>query len=130
MKKIFFIGAGGHFKDVFYWYLDQMLYENKKNEIKGIIDDYKEHLKIEKSSKLRIYKSNKISIKDNIHLILSIGQMQIRKKIIKKFGKFKFENCVHPKANISIGSSYKKGNIFAPNAIISGNANIGEFNKS
>ena len=128
MKKIFFIGAGGHFRDVYNWYLDQMIYQKKKNEIKGIIDDYKEHLKIEKSAKLKIYKSNKITLKDDIYLILSIGQIQIRKKVIKKFRNFKFENCIHPRAVISPGSSYKKGNIFAPNAIISGNAKIGEFN--
>ena len=128
MKKIFFIVAGGHFKDVFNWYLDQMKYQGKKSEIKGIVDDFKIDLKYEPTTKLKIYKFDDLEISSNIYFILSIGQMAIRKKIIEKFKDFNFETCIHPRATISENCSYKKGNLFGPNSVIAGDSQIGDFN--
>ena len=72
-----------------------------KNEIKGIIDDDKVHLKYETSTKLKIYKFDDIKITNDIYFILAIGQMSIRKKIIAKYKDYNFETCIHPKAIIS-----------------------------
>ena len=83
MKKILFIGAGGHFKEVFVWYLDQIKQQGLKNEIKGIVDDDKIHLGHEPISKLKIYKFEEIKITNDVHFILAIGQMNIRKKLFQ-----------------------------------------------
>ena len=48
MKNIFFIGSGGHFKEIFNWYKEQIKIKNLKSNIKGIIDD-RSKLKIEKN---------------------------------------------------------------------------------
>ena len=128
MKKIFFIGRGGHFKDVFGWYVDQLKHKKLHSEIKGIIDNDKTDLKHDSFSKLKIYKFKDLKVAKDIYLILAIGNMNIRKKIINKFCKYKFETCIHPRAIVSQNCFYKKGNIFGPNSIITGNAKIGNFN--
>ena len=128
MKKILFIGAGGHFKEVFVWYLDQIKQQGLKNEIKGIVDDDKIHLGHEPTSKLKIYKFEEIKITNDVHFILAIGQMNIRKKIISKYKNLNFETCIHPNASISKNCVYKKGNLFGPNTVIAGDCKLGNFN--
>ena len=109
MKKIFFIGSGGHFKDVFCWYIDRLKYQKHDSEIKGIIDDNKIDLKYDLFTKLKIYKFKDLKIEKDFHFILAIGQMEIRKKIINQFSTYKFETCIHPRAIISENCFYKKG---------------------
>ena len=125
MKKILFIGAGGHFKDVFNWYLDQTKQQGLKNEIKGIIDDEKIHLEYEPVTKLKIYKFEEIDITNELYFILAIGQISIRKKIISKYQNLNFETCIHPNASISTNCVYKKGNLFGPNVVIAGDCKLG-----
>ena len=128
MKKLFFLGGGGHFKEVFNWYLDQLQSTGASNKLVGIIDDDKIEMNVEPTSKLKIYSSDSIKYEENIYLVLAIGQISLRKKVTSQFKEFNFETCIHPSANISINVSYKKGNLFGPNCIISGDAKIGEFN--
>jgi sugar O-acyltransferase (sialic acid O-acetyltransferase NeuD family) len=128
MKKILFIGAGGHFKDVFNWYLDQTKQQGLKNEIKGIIDDEKIHLEYEPVTKLKIYKFEEVDITNELYFILAIGQISIRKKIISKYQNLNFETCIHPNASISTNCVYKKGNLFGPNVVIAGDCKLGNFN--
>ena len=56
MKNIFFIGSGGHFKETFNWYKDQIKNGHLKSNIRGIIDD-KSDVEVEKNTKLKILKS-------------------------------------------------------------------------
>jgi sugar O-acyltransferase (sialic acid O-acetyltransferase NeuD family) len=127
MKNIFFIGSGGHFKETFNWYKDQINNKNLKSNIKGIIDD-KSDLKIEKNTKLKILKSKQVKNEKNNYLILSIGSINKRKSILKKFKNYNFENLIHPSATISSMVKFGKGNIFSPNVVLSGDAKLGNFN--
>ncbi len=128
MKKILFIGAGGHFKEVFVWYLDQVKQKGMKSEIKGIVDDDKIHLKQEPLTKLKIYKFQEIKMTNDLYFILAIGKMSIRKKIIEKYQNLNFETCIHPTSVISKNCVYKKGNLFGPNTVIAGDCKLGSFN--
>ena len=128
MKKIFFLGSGGLFKEIFYWYKDQIKFESSQNEIIGVIDDDVSGQRFEEFSKLKRIKSKDLKNEKNIYLIVAMGLTEIRSKVINKFKKFKFENVIHPSASISGGANYGKGNVFCPNTIISGDAKIGNFN--
>ena len=73
MKNIFFIGSGGHFKEIFNWYKEQIKIKNLKSNIKGIIDD---------RSKLKIEKNSKLIMKKSLRLIFFLTQnSKVREKI-------------------------------------------------
>jgi len=127
MKNIFFIGSGGHFKEIFNWYKEQIKIKNLKSNIKGIIDD-RSKLKIEKNSKLKILNSKQIKNEKNNYLILALGLLDKRKLILKKFKNYNFENVIHPSATISQEVKFGNGSVFAPNTVISGDAKLGNFN--
>ena len=115
MKKIFFLGSGGLFKEIFYWYKDQIKFESSQNEIIGVIDDDVSGQRFEEFSKLKRIKSKDLKNEKNIYLIVAMGLTEIRSKVINKFKKFKFENVIHPSASISGGANYGKGNVFWKN---------------
>ena len=127
MKNIFFIGSGGHFKEIFNWYKEQIKIKNLKSNIKGIIDD-RSKLKIEKNSKLKILNSKQIKNEKNNYLILALGLLDKRKLILKKFKNYNFENVIHPSCTISQEVKFGNGSVFAPNTVISGDAKLGNFN--
>jgi len=127
MKNIFFIGSGGHFKEIFNWYKEQIKIKNLKSNIKGIIDD-RSKLKIEKNSKLKILNSEQIKNEKNNYLILALGLLDKRKLILKKFKNYNFESVIHPSATISQEVKFGNGSVFAPNTVISGDAKLGNFN--
>ena len=127
MKNIFFIGSGGHFKEIFNWYKDQIKNKNLKTNIKGIIDD-KADIKVEKNTKLKILNSQQIKNEKNNYLILALGLLDKRKSILKKFKNYNFENVIHPSTTISQEVKFGKGNVFAPNTVVSGDAKLGSFN--
>ena len=81
MKYIFFIGAGGFFKEQFI-YLNSMLNEKKHKDFKvaGIIDD-NDNIKLDRFSGLKIYKPNKVKYSEDKYLILTIGDPKNKKFI-------------------------------------------------
>lgn len=128
MKKIFFLGCGGLFKEIFYWYKDQVRNDKTQNHIVGVIDDNLYDKKIDEFTKLKIVNSKDLKNEKDIYLILSTGILDVRIKILNQFKEFNFETLIHPSAQISEGATFGKGNVFSPNTIIAGNAKIGNFN--
>ena len=128
MKKIFFIGAGGHFREIFHWYNHQVRNDKSQSHVVGVIDDNLSNKKFEEFTKLKIIKSKDLKNEKDIYLILSTGILDVRIKILKQFKKFNFETLIHPSAQISEGATFGKGNVFSPNTVIAGNAKIGNFN--
>ena len=122
------MGGGGFFKEVYNWYLDQIIHENSKNKIVGIIDDGLIYQGFENYSKLPFINSEKVKNENDIYLIISTGVNQIRNRIIDDFEKYNFETLIHPSSVISEGANYGKGNIFCPNSVVAGNAIISNFN--
>ena len=129
IKKIFFIGSGGHFREQFQWFRDFVAKEKIKNyNIIGIIDDVNYKLNFDKYSGLKIFRSKDIKYSSDKHLILSIGEPKTRNFFIKKFSKFNFFNLIHPSAIVSSYAKIGKGTIISPLSIIAGNATVGDFN--
>jgi hypothetical protein len=79
IKKIFFIGSGGCFKEQFQWFRDFVVKEKIKNyNIIGIIDDVNYKLNLDKYSGLKIFRSEDIKYSSDKYLILSIGEPKTR----------------------------------------------------
>jgi acetyltransferase EpsM len=129
MKKIFFIGSGGHFREQFHWLQDFITKKKVKNyNVVGIIDDINYKLNRDNYSGLKIYRSKDVKYSSDKYLILSIGEPKTRSLFIKIFFKFNFFDLIHPSAIVSSNAKIGKGITISPLSIIAGNAVVGDFN--
>ena len=126
MKKIFFLGGGGLFKEYFYYVKEYINSKNLDFKISGIIEN--SNRTIDSFSKLKIFKENKIKPQKDIFLILSIGEIKKRITLINKFKKFNFFKLIHPGSYVSSGAKIGKGCVVSPGAIVTGNAVLDDFN--
>ncbi len=126
MKKIFFLGGGGLFKEHFFYVKEYINSQNKDFKISGIIENNNKI--IDSFSKLKVFKENKIKPQRDIYLILSIGEIKKRIVLINKFKRFNFLKLIHPGSYVSTGAKIGKGCVISPGAFITGNAVIGDFN--
>ena len=128
MKKIFFIGNGGHFKEQYYLVLDCLKNKNLDFELSGIITNNTDDSKIDKITNLRIYHEKEIHYNNDIYIYISIGDPIVREKIINKYKNFNFFTMIHPSSYVSPGSKIGKGCTISPNVVVAGNAVIRDFN--
>jgi acetyltransferase EpsM len=129
MKKIFFYGSSGYFKEQFIWVKDFLnLYKNQYL-LAGIIDDPKSlHLKKDNFSGLNIFKLAEIPKNNDIEIHLSIGDPTLRDKAIKELKEYKIFSYRHPSAIISSHAKIGEGVTICPKTIIAGDALIGDYN--
>jgi sugar O-acyltransferase (sialic acid O-acetyltransferase NeuD family) len=120
-EKIIIIGGGSHARSIL-----ALLKKNKlSNHILGYTDIKKSNLPLKYLGEdKKIFLLNKKKIK----LILGVGiNLELRKKILNKFKKFKFLSLVDDKSilfdNVDIG----EGSIIFPNVSIGPNVIVGKF---
>lgn len=129
MKKVIIIGAGAHAAEI-----EQYIIENNalKNEIEilGYLDDSKEN---HKKSQLLFPLLGGIftyEVPSEVELIVSIGKIELRTKIIDYFGakNIKFTNFIHYTSCVFRTAKLGVGNIICPYTQIGPNVVVGNFN--
>ena len=128
MKKIFICGSSSYFRENFIWLIDFFKYKNLKNySIKAIIDDNIND-KFEKFSKLKFTPSNLVKPhKDNL-IYIAAANINVRKKIIKKFSNYNFFSLIHPSSVVSKFAKLGKGITIGPQSVVTGDAILEDFN--
>jgi sugar O-acyltransferase (sialic acid O-acetyltransferase NeuD family) len=129
MKKIIIIGAGAHAAELEEYILDN----NKINpeiEIIGYLDDSeKNHQKSQLLFPL-LGGIFSFEVGSDIELILSIGNLKLRSKIITHFTEknIKFTNFIHHTSRVFRTVNLGVGNIICPYTQIGPNVVIGNYN--
>lgn len=128
MKKIFMCGSSSYFRENFMWLIDFLKYKNFKNyTIKGVINDDIDD-KFEKFSKLKFIPSKNVKPhKDNL-IYIAAANVNVRKKIIKKFSKYNFFSLIHPSSVVSKYAKLGKGITIGPQSVVTGDAILADFN--
>ena len=131
MKKVVLIGAGGHAAEL----MDYIDYINKSNKqmkfnIVGLIDDDKDNYGHYKFSSVYLGTIDDHVVDKNIGYLLAIGDIIIRKTIIKKFKSrgANFVGLTHPTALISSSAIIGEGVVISHNVSIGPNVVVGDFN--
>jgi sugar O-acyltransferase (sialic acid O-acetyltransferase NeuD family) len=114
---MYLYGASGHCKVVI-----DILLENKEFEIEGIIDN---NPKLKSIFNIAVYNTCNINPIENKHLIITIGDNQIRKKIANSLA-VSYLKAIHPKSIISNLTKIQEGTVVMAGAIINPNAFIGK----
>ncbi|NRT15116.1 acetyltransferase EpsM [Flavobacterium sp. 28A] len=115
-NKIYLYGASGHCKVVM-----TILLANQE-KITAIIDD---NPKTKELLAVPVIHSTEFVAENNQKLIVSIGNNEIRKKIVNKI-KGNFHTAIHPKAIVSLFSKVKEGSMVMAGAIINVDAVVGK----
>lgn len=129
MKKVIIIGAGAHAAEI-----EEYILENNQIkpeiEIMGYLDDSKGNH--QKSQLLFPLLGGIFSfdVSPNIELILSIGDLPLRSKIITHFAEknIKFTNFIHHTSRVFRTSKLGVGNVICPYTQIGPNVTIGNYN--
>jgi len=119
MIKLVLIGSGGFAKEV-------LMYLNDIPETKviGYID------KLEKKdidSFVPYLGDDNAKFSSDIFFVLSIGSLEIRKRMVDLYGEDRFYTLIHPSARISNSAKIGQGSIICPNCYIGPDAEIGKF---
>lgn len=111
MKKIYLYGASGHAKVI----IDIL----KANgiQIEGLFDD---NLELKELSGYPVLHEKK----DDVSLIISIGNNKIRKMIAEKIN-CTFEKGIHPSAIVSESAEINEGTVVMQGSIIQANTKVG-----
>jgi len=130
MKKVYIIGAGGFAAELTDYIFQNNKINSEKLEIVGYFDIDKRTYDNYSFKKPFLGDEKKYKFNDNDNVLIAIGNIQIRKKIIKFFYKQKinFLNFVHYTSHLSSDSTLGIGNIICPYVIVGPNTNIGNFN--
>lgn len=129
MKKIFFYGSSGYFKEQFVWVNDFLKFNKNQYELAGIIDEPKSlYLKKDNFSGLNILKLSEIQKNNDNEIHLSIGDTVLREKAIKELKDYKIFSYCHPSAIVSSFAKIGKGVTISPKTIIAGDALVGDYN--
>jgi sugar O-acyltransferase (sialic acid O-acetyltransferase NeuD family) len=129
MKKVIIIGAGAHAAEI-----EEYIIENNQIkpeiEIIGYLDDSQENYR--KSQLLFPLLGGVFSfdVTPDIELILSIGNLALRSKIIIHFSEknIKFTNFIHHTSRVFRTSKLGVGNVICPYTQIGPNVSIGNHN--
>ncbi len=117
MKKINLFGASGHAKVI----VDLLL---KNDIVVGYVFDDNPNIK---SFLGRDVISNySTNLLNSYPLIVSIGDNQIRKKIVEKLEVKHVPPLIHPSAIVSPNAKIGKGTVIMPNAVINSGSDIGK----
>ena len=123
MKKLFILGAGQLGKAIL-----SLIKEKKNYRVIGFVDPYS---KKSKYDGIKIFKSEKILLnkKEKINLVLGVGDIMLRKKLIKTFSgnKFNFLSIIFDEKALNKNIKIEKGCIVMPNTFILNNTKIGKF---
>lgn len=121
-------GSSSYFRENFMWLIDFLKYKNFKNYIiKGVINDDIDD-KFEKFSKLKFIPSKNVKPhKDNL-IYIAAANVNVRKKIIKKFSKYNFFSLIHPSSVVSKYAKLGKGITIGPQSVVTGDAILADFN--
>lgn len=129
-KKIIIIGAGGHAAEIVE-YIEYINLASKDTiyDILGLLDNTKSYYKHYKFEYKFLGNIDSHSINKEAYYVLGIGDLSIRKKIIKKYllKEAKFETIIHPTSLISSTATIGEGSIISHNVSLGPKAKIGKF---
>lgn len=127
MKKIIILGAGGFAREVI-WLIEEINKKHQLFEILGVISN-------EEDEKINYkYLGNDDVLKSydckDIGLVLAIGSVKIRRKIINKINQMKFDYPNIIANDCILGNHIKlgQGNIICSHTILTTDIMIGNFN--
>lgn len=129
MKKVIIIGAGAHAAEI-----EEYILENNQIkpeiEIIGYLDDSEKNHQRSQLLYPLLGSIFLFEIDSNIELILSIGNLALRAKIIAHFTQknIKFTNFVHHTSRVFRTSKLGLGNVICPYTQIGPNVIIGNYN--
>jgi len=128
IDSIYIIGSSGHAKVII-----DLIEEQKKYNIKGIIDDFKNvgenFLGYEILGGVDYFKKKRDVVEEKINVIIAIGESKYREIIVNKLKnieKIKYPVMIHQSAIVSKRAIISDGTIILANSIVGANANIGE----
>lgn len=122
-KEFYFIGAGGNCKVLIDLALDC------NYVCCGIFDDSEDKKNFIYRNVSVLGKIDDINNYQNLNLIITIGNINFRKKFIEKYNKiFNFPNLIHPNVYLSPTVIIGKGNYLYNQVIINSDVKIGDFN--
>lgn len=127
MKKVIILGAGGFAREVI-WLIEEINKKSLKFEILGVISNEEDkkisYLYLGNDDALESYEDK------NIGLILAIGSVKIRQRIIKKLNqmKFDFPNIIANDCILGNHVKLGRGNIICSHSILTSDITIGNFN--
>lgn len=122
MNRVVLIGAGGHSKviqDIVRMQKDYVLY--------AVLDD----TIVEKTISNGVIFANTEMLhdlkKDDVFFFIAIGNNNIRKNLVERFGieKERYVTLIHPNAVVSDNATIKNGSVVMANATINSGAKIG-----
>lgn len=124
MKKLIIIGAGGFAREVA-WLVETINDVQKEWELVGFFDEFAKDFNPINGYKLLNETEFKKEINDSF-LIISIGDGEVRKKIVDKLGPAKYATLVDPNILLSKTTTIGEGSIICHGTILTVNINIGK----
>ncbi len=127
MKNVIIIGASGFGKEIYSYIQDDISKGFFKDSFfKGFIDDNEENFNSLQLKDVVAFlgSTDKYKYDQNDYVIVAIGNIGIRNKIINKLelANVKFYNYIHNSVLIAFDSMIEKGIIICPNSIIQSNS--------
>jgi len=130
MKKVFIVGAGGLASELTEYISQNNKINCEKIEVLGYFDKDDKSYNNYSFDKPYLGNEEEYSFNKNDCILIAIGNIEIRKKLILYFQKIEVNliNFIHYTSIISNSNLIGKGNIICPYVIIGPNTIIGNFN--
>jgi len=127
MYDILIVGAGGFGRELYVWAKDS--FPEDYYIIKGFLDDNRRALDNYNMDVGIIGNLHNYELKDQDRLLIAIGNIKIKKRIITNLKKkgAKFLTLIHPKAIVLNTAKIGLGVVICPFAIVSDNVQLGDF---
>jgi sugar O-acyltransferase (sialic acid O-acetyltransferase NeuD family) len=127
MKNIIIVGAGGFAREV-YEYV-HVSFDLNEYKFKGFLTPDAKELEPFNMEHLVLGNQDNYEFQENDRVILAIGNVDIRKKVLSKLNELEVEfvNLIHPTAIISENARIGKGVIICPFVVISTSVTVDDF---
>jgi len=129
MKDIIIIGAGGLGKEIYSYIVDDIKKGFVNDNIKGFLDDNADNFnQLGLDKKLYLGMINKYKFNINDYVIVAIGNIKIRNKIIEylESKNVNFYTYIHNSVFVAYDAFVDIGTVICPNCIIQSNSKIGK----
>ena len=127
MYDILIVGAGGFGREVYLWAKES--FPDNQYKIKGFLDDDPKVLNNYNVEIKVIGSINNYEVKKNDRFIIGIGNVEIKKQIVKKLEvkNLQFLTLIHPTAIVANTAKIGQGVIICPFCLVSDNVELDDF---
>lgn len=123
MKDIIIIGTGGFAREVA-WLIEEINEKNQEWKLIGFFDENK--VIFNTLNGYPIIEDLNLINRDTIHIVIAIGDSEIRKNVASRFSNYRFATLIHPSVSISSTNNIGEGSIICKGNIITVNVVIGK----